>query len=279
MSPSRLVTFAARTVTVVLGISLGGCALIRSPEPQSASTPTVVSTSVAISTPVAAPIPEPEPSSRINFFQEGVNQAQSAVAIGQSAQSEDDWNLAANRWQQAVNYMKQVPDSDTNHATAQQKAKEYQQNLTLAQKRAQGEVAAANAANQERAANAPDENGRVARIPIVERRGGTPLVSVSLAAEGGSQRFNMLFDTGATVTLITEAMARAIGFKAAGQATVTVADGRQVALPIGYIDIEVGGLVKRNVLVAVGGDAGLLGQDVYGEYGLSVGGAVIDLYQ
>lgn len=278
MSPSRLVTFAVRTVTVILGISLGGCALLQPPELQSASTPTAASTPATAAAP-AAPTPDPEPSPRINFFQEGVNQAQSAVAIGQSAQSEDDWNLAANRWQQAVNYMKQVPDSDTNHGTAQQKAKEYQQNLTLAQKRAQGEVAAANVASQERAVNAPDENGRVARIQIVERRGGTPLVSVNLAAEGGSQRFNMLFDTGATVTLITDAMARAIGFQPAGQATVTVADGRQVTLPIGYIDIEVGGLVKRNVLVAVGGDAGLLGQDVYGEYGLSMGAAVIDLYQ
>jgi predicted aspartyl protease len=201
------------------------------------------------------------------------------VAIGQSAQSEDDWNLAASRWQQAVNYMQQVPDSDTNHATAQQKVKEYQQNLTFAQQRAQGEVAAANAASQASAVNAPDENGRVARIRIVERRGGTPVVSVSLAAAGGSQRFNMLFDTGATATLITPSMAQAIGFQEAGQAIVTVADGRQVTLPIGYIDIEVGGLVKRDVLVAVGGDVGLLGQDVYGEYGLSVGGAVIDLYQ
>ncbi|MGD1906929.1 MAG: TIGR02281 family clan AA aspartic protease [Leptolyngbyaceae cyanobacterium] len=267
-------TRSAYLISTVLGLSLSSCSLI-SPEPQTAAAPA--------STPVVAPepaaTPTPEPSSNINFFKEGVNRAQSAVAIGQSAQSEDDWNLAVSRWQQAVNYMQQVPASDENHATAQQKVKEYQQNLNLAQKRAEGEVAAANAASQESPTNAPDENGRVARIPIIDRRGGTPVVSVSLAAEGGSQRFNMLFDTGATLTLITEAMARAIGFQAAGQATVTVADGRQVALPIGYIDIEVGGLVKRNVLVAVGGDSGLLGQDVYGEYGLSVGAAVIDLYQ
>jgi predicted aspartyl protease len=198
------------------------------------------------------------------------------VAIGQSAQSEDDWNLAASRWQQAVNYMKQVPDSDSNHATAQQKAQEYQQSLTLAQQRAQGEVAAANTSQAPAAAA---ENGRVARIPIVERRGGTPIVSVSLAAAGGSQRFNMLFDTGATVTLITAAMARAIGVKEVDSVNVGVADGRQVTLPVGYVDIEVGGLVKRDVLVVIGGDAGLLGQDVYGEYGISAGSNVIDLYQ
>ncbi len=277
MSSSLLAAVTTRIVTIVLGVSFGGCALVRSPEPQSASTPTAASTPAVVSAP--APTPDPEPSPRTNFFKEGVNRAQSAVAIGQSAQSEDDWNLAASRWQQAMNYMEQVPDSDANHATAQQKAKEYKQNLALAQQRAEGEVAAANAASQERPANAPDENGRVARILIVERRGGTPVVSVGLAAGGGRQRFDMLFDTGATGTLITDAMARAIGFQPTGQATVIVADGRRVTLPIGYVDIEVGGLVKRDILVAVGGDVGLLGQDVYGEYGLSVGSRVIDLYQ
>jgi predicted aspartyl protease len=276
MSSIPPLTSISRVAAIILGISLGGCALGRSPEPPLASTPVAASTPIAASAPTAAAEPAP---ATINFFQEGINRAQSAVAIGQSAQSEDDWNLAASRWQQAVNYMQQVPDSDANHGTAQQKAQEYQQNLTFAQQRAKGEVAAANAASQASAVNAPDENGRVARIRIVERRGGTPVVSVSLAAAGGSQRFNMLFDTGATATLITASMAQAIGFQEAGQATVTVADGRQVILPIGYIDIEVGGLVKRDVLVAVGGDVGLLGQDVYGEYGLSVGGAVIDLYQ
>lgn len=210
-----------------------------------------------------------------NYFQEGVNLAQSAVSIGQSAQSPQDWELAANRWQQAISYMQQVPQADQQYSTAQQKVEEYQQNLAQAQQRASGTVAAV----QARAAEADAPPGRVARIGIVDRRGGTPVVPVKLTAAGGTQQFPMLFDTGATGTLITPAMADQIGVTYVEEVIVTVADGRQVRMPVGFVDIEVGGLVKRNVPVVVGGDVGLLGQDVYGEFGISAGTNVIDLYR
>ncbi len=245
--------------------------------------------------PVAAPAPAPVPTASApaptasatavpaapaqrsqNFFREGVNRAQSAVAIGQSAQSADDWNLAASRWQQASQLMQQVPSSDPNYATAQQKVKEYQQNGAAAQQRAKG----GGAPSSGQPAETAQVDGLVAQIPIIERRGGTPVVPVTLTGNSGSQQFPMLFDTGATGTLITAAMANAIGVVIVDQVIVTVADGRQVELPIGYVDtLQVGGLVLKDVLVAIGGDVGLLGQDVYGEYGLSAGANEINLYQ
>lgn len=211
---------------------------------------------------------------KTNYFSEGVTRAQSAVAIGQSAQSTDDWDLAASRWQQAIAYMQQVPASDPNHATAQQKIQEYQKNLTLVQRRAAGEVPQTNTA----AADRPP--GLVASIPVVDQMGGTPVVPVKLTGNRSSQQFTMLFDTGASGTLITQTMANAIGVVVVDTAIVTVADGRQVEIPIGYVDtLEVGGLVVRDLVVGIGGDVALLGQDVYGQYGLSIGGNKIDLYQ
>ncbi|NEQ48027.1 MAG: hypothetical protein F6K00_32645 [Leptolyngbya sp. SIOISBB] len=204
-----------------------------------------------------------------------MTRAESAVTIGQSAQSSDDWQLAAGRWQQALQYMQQVPTDDPNHATAQQKVQEYGQNLAMAEKRAAGEVAS------QALPTAPDRPaGLVASIPIVDSLGGIPVVPVTLEGDRSTQQFTMLFDTGASGTLITPAMADAVGVIITGSAMVTVADGRQVEIPIGYVNsLKVGDLVVQNLWVGIGGDVALLGQDVYGEYGISIGSNQINLYE
>ncbi|MDB9526184.1 retropepsin-like aspartic protease [Oscillatoria sp. CS-180] len=242
-------------------------------EPESTESATAPVTNVSAS---ENPAPEPAAVPQSNFFNEGVTRAQSAVAIGQSAQSTDDWNLAASRWQQAAVYMQQVPAADPNYATAQQKIQEYQQNQVLAERRAAGKgPATTQVAEAERPA------GLIASIPIVNRLpGGSPVVPVTLTGNQSSRQFTMMFDTGASATLITQAMANEIGVVSLGTATFVVADGRQVQVPIGYVDtLEVGDLVVTDLVVGIGGDVGLLGQDVYGEYGLSIGASRIDLYQ
>jgi predicted aspartyl protease len=241
-----------------------------SPSLDPASTPT--SLPVAVTTPApepAAPAPAPD------YFREAVNRATSAVAIGQSAHSTSDWQLAASRWQQAIDLMKQVPPTSANHGQAQAKAMEYQQNLIAAQQRATGQPVVAAAVPPPIA-----PNGLVAQIPIQERRGGTPVVSVTLQGQQGRQSFPMLFDTGATGTLITAAMAQEIGVVVVSETRVKIADGSIVTLPVGYVDVlEVGGLRKQSMLVAIGGSVGLLGQDVYGEFGIAMGSQVINLHK
>ena len=231
-------------------------------------------TSANTTPPAAEPAPPAAPQR--DFYSEGVNRAQSAITIGQSAQSPDDWKLVESRWNQAVSLMQSVPDSDPNHATAQAKVSEYQQNASQAAKKATEDISASSTA----VADTGSASGLVAQIPIVQRAGGIPIVPVTLTGNGGTQQFTMLFDTGASGTLITPAMARSIGVVVVGEATVTVADGRNVQIPIGYVDtLEVGGLVVRDLVVGIGGDVALLGQDVYGQYGISVGGSNINLYQ
>lgn len=235
------------------------------------------------STPVATPENRPSSTSgatpaaapQIDYFKEATNRATSAVVLGQSAQSPQDWQLAVGRWQQAVELMRQVPASAPNYAQAQAKVQEYQQNLAAAQRRANGQTTA-----PAQAAPVEAPSGLVAQIPIQERRGGTPVVSVTFQGQQGRHSFPMLFDTGATGTLITPEMAETIGVVIVGSTPVKIADGSIVDLPIGYVDaIEVGGLRKTSMVVAVGGSVGLLGQDVYGEFGIAMGSHVINLHK
>ncbi|WP_228052615.1 TIGR02281 family clan AA aspartic protease [Nodosilinea sp. LEGE 07298] len=226
---------------------------------------------------VAEPAPVP-PSATPDSFREAVNRATSAVAIGQSAQSKADWQLAASRWQQAIALMDQVPSSSPNRAQAQTKAQEYKQHLAAAQNRATGSIAPAAALTPAPKAALPA--GLVAQIPIQRRQGGTPIVDVTLRGSSGTQTFPMLFDTGATGTLITVEMAQAVGATIVGTTQARIADGSVVSLPIAYVDaVELGGLRREQVIVAIGGSYGLLGQDIYGEYGIAIGSHQINLHQ
>ncbi|HSM83156.1 MAG TPA: retropepsin-like aspartic protease [Nodosilinea sp.] len=219
----------------------------------------------------APPTPAPD------TFREAVNRATSAVAIGQSAQSTADWQLAASRWQQAIGLMEQVPATSPNRAQAQTKAQEYKQHLAAAQRRATGDIVPAAAPAP---APAAVPAGLAAQIPIQRRQGGTPVVGVTLRGASGVQTFPMLFDTGATGTLITAEMAQAVGVAVVGETQARIADGSVVKLPIGYVDaVELGGLRREQVKVAIGGSYGLLGQDIYGQYGIAIGSHMIHLHQ
>jgi aspartyl protease family protein len=84
----------------------------------------------------------------------------------------------------------------------------------------------------------------------------------------------MLFDTGATGTLITLPMAQALRLKASGLKVVTVADGARVVIPFASVkSMESDGRLKRNILVGVAPPAmpiGLLGQDFFEGYDISI---------
>jgi predicted aspartyl protease len=270
---------------ISLALVLSSCEALSNGGVEKPSEPSVVATAPAAEVDVTEPVnpaaeapPEAaasdQPSPQRNYFREGVNRASSAVAIGQSAQSKDDWNLAVNRWQQAVALLEQVPADSDNYRQAQTKIREYRTHLASAQQRAEGQPPAVSQA-------APElPHGLVAQIPIAERRGGTPVVAVTMKGQKGTSTFPMLFDTGATGTLITQEMADALGVVVVDQTQARIADGSVVTLPIGYMtSIEVGGLRKEGILVAIGGSVGLLGQDFYGEYGIAVGSQVINLHQ
>ena len=276
------------TLGVVLGISscsslFGSMAkqttdaaapLASNPDAPSAEpAPEETDTSAAAS-PSTDPVSEATQKEDRDYFRAGVNRASSAVAIGQTAQSPDDWNLAVNRWRQAVDLLEQVPTDSPDHRRAQAKIQEYRNHLAAAQRRLDDKPAPPQQANPSR----PDD--LVAQIPIQERRGGTPVVSVTMKGQNSTVTFPMLFDTGATGTLITQEMANALGVVVVDQTQAKIADGSVVTLPSGYLtSMEAGGLRKEGLLVAIGGSVGLLGQDFYGEYGIAMGAQVINLHE
>lgn len=275
--------------SLVVGFS-AGC---RSVPPE--ATVTVPSPAPVVASSPAAATPAATPA--VNFYQRGLDRGASAATLTQIAQSRDDWRLVATRWQQAIDQLRAVPTSSPDHSKAQQKIREYQSNLAVAQTRATRpnvpvtptrlEEALRNSNNSPQAsraaapapvaapasisAAAPIEATTAFRVPIVQRSGGTPIINVTF---NGSQPFPMILDTGASGTVITPAMAQQLRVRPVGQAQVNTASAANVTFPLGYVQsMQVGDAVAENVLVAIAGPEltyGLLGQNFFRRFDLTI---------
>ncbi|HEY9614962.1 retropepsin-like aspartic protease [Allocoleopsis sp.] len=214
------------------------------------------------------PVKQPQPSSGSDSYQQAIDIATGAVTISQSAQGRADWSLVANHWQKSINLLKAVPASNRYYKTAQKKVTEYK-----------GYLADANL----KATPAPSKpctgetNPGFFSIPIKGRLDGTPIVEVTF---NDHQKFDMLFDTGASKTLITEMMAASLRLPVAGIGTMQVADGSVVIMPIALVQSqEIDGRFRMDVPVAVAPEAaefGLLGQDFYKGYDVAIKEDVIE---
>ena len=115
------------------------------------------------------------------------------------------------------------------------------------------------------------------RAPIKRRIGGTPIIDVTF---NGKQRFEMIVDTGASGTVITQQMARLLGVTTVGKAKANTASAQSVEFPIGYVDsIEAGGVKIKKVAVAIAGSGlqnGLLGHDFFGNYDITIKSDVVE---
>ncbi|HEY9711182.1 MAG TPA: retropepsin-like aspartic protease [Oculatellaceae cyanobacterium] len=108
---------------------------------------------------------------------------------------------------------------------------------------------------------------RMFRVPIQGRSGGIPIVAVTL---NGERTFPMLVDTGASITTITPAMARAVGVRPQGKVKVTLAGGQTMDMPRGRISsINVGDAQLNDFAVLIG-EVPLLGQNFFSEYNVTV---------
>ena len=124
----------------------------------------------------------------------------------------------------------------------------------------------------------PSGNQKVFQAKIKRRAGGTPVIDVVF---NGNKTFEMIVDTGASGTLITQRMATALGVKTVGIARAGIADGSVVEFPIGRVQsIGVGGALIRNVEVAIARqmEIGLLGHDFFGNYDVKIKKDVVEFY-
>jgi aspartyl protease family protein len=118
-------------------------------------------------------------------------------------------------------------------------------------------------------------------VAIKRRSGGVPVIDVMFNQR---RNFEMLVDSGASITVITRPMAAALGISTAqvlGYATFNTANG-PTQMPIVYLDaVTVGGLTTMRVPVAIAGpdmEIGLLGQDFLQRYDVSLRGSRIEFH-
>ncbi len=204
---------------------------------------------------------KPQVSNTANSYQKATDFATGAITISKSAVSRDDWRLVANRWQEAVKLLKTVPASSRQYKTAQKKLTQYQDYLADAKLRA---------APLPKKSCSRDTNPQFFSIPIKGRVGGTPIVEVAF----NDRTFDMLFDTGASHTLVTRSIAATLRLPVVGESRMTIANGSTVTLPIALIKSQgVDGRVRVQVPVAVAPPAmpiGLLGQDFSKGYDVAI---------
>jgi predicted aspartyl protease len=120
----------------------------------------------------------------------------------------------------------------------------------------------------------------VFKAPIKRRAGRTPVIDVTF---NGGQTFEMIVDTGASGTVITQAMANRLGVVSEGKVLADTASKQGVQFLTGTVrSIAVAGVVARDVKVAIAGpelQLGLLGQDFYGKYDVWIKQDVVEFHQ
>lgn len=77
--------------------------------------------------------------SQTDTFRWAVNRAMSAAEITQIAQTKDEWLTVVDWWKESIQLMQSVTYTSEDRKVAQEKAKEYQQNLAYAQRKSQTE--------------------------------------------------------------------------------------------------------------------------------------------
>jgi predicted aspartyl protease len=251
-------------------------------------------------------------------FELGLDKATGGLSISQSAQSSADWKLVASQYLDAIALMKQVEQESPDFAIAQRKITEYRLQAKYAQEKAavnrvlttsepepQKIVVAVPEASplpkfiqplpqpvrvQVKKRDNPvsslpqplnqakeKESTEVFSVPIKRRIGGTPIIEVTF---NGSQKFEMIVDTGASGTVITQQMASSLGVESVGKAKANTASSKAVEFAIGYVDtMEAGGVSVNKVPVAIAGsdlETGLLGHDFFGNYDLTIKRDVVE---
>ena len=115
----------------------------------------------------------------------------------------------------------------------------------------------------------------VFQVKIKRRKANIPVIEVTF---NGKQKFEMMVDSGASGTVITPAMAKALGVVLQGTVEALTPNG-VATFPIGRVtSMEAGGLAINNLVVAISPslEIGLLGQDFFGNKDITIKRDVIE---
>ena len=118
-------------------------------------------------------------------------------------------------------------------------------------------------------------NPKVFQAKIKRRDGGTPVIDVTF---NGKQKFEMLLDTGASRTMITQEMADALGVVSVSTEKAIVASGDVIDSPVGRVaSIKVGNATVNDATVFIGATP-LLGQNFFGKYDVIIRRDVVEFH-
>lgn len=213
------------------------------------------------------------------YYDQALDTAAGAKTITEYAVNRDDWKLVASRWEAAISLLKAITPDNPEYAIAKSKQSEFQGYLAQAKQKASPAPAKTCFS---------DSNPDFFFLPIKGRLGTIPVVEVSF---NDKDKFLMLFDTGASRTLITQKIASTLGVAPQGLALVGLADGSTKLLSTTKVkSIEADGRVKRDLEVALApskngeqkeaksnlSSLGLLGQDFVSGYDVTIKSNVIE---
>ena len=221
------------------------------------------SQAIAPTSPVTKPVPPAIQMMSSPSYQQALDKAESAASISASAQSPEDWKLVAAQWKDAIALMKQVSPKDTNRKSAVQEIARMESGL----ERSQQNIDRFKSNSRDIATGPVAEPRRgIYRAAIKYYSSGIPVVDVTF---NGRERFEMMVDTGASATMITESMAQRLRIKTVGSVEAMTPSGR-TQFNVGYIDsMVVGGGSLQSFPVAIGPVA-LLGHDFFGDCNISI---------
>ncbi|MEM9163080.1 MAG: tetratricopeptide repeat protein, partial [Cyanobacteria bacterium P01_F01_bin.4] len=123
-----------------------------------------------------------------------------------------------------------------------------------------------------------DEATRIIRVPIKYLVGNTPIIEMIF---NGSCAFDMVLDTGASITQITQTMANLLNVIPTGTKRFRVADGWLVENPVGFVRsaaIDRAQVDNLEVAICSTSSEGLLGQNFLWRYDVRILRTEVELY-
>ena len=209
------------------------------------------------------------------LYQTAIATAQTATQLGQEAKSVEDWQAVVIQWQTAVNLMQKIPENDVNRTAALK-------NLVILEEgvaRSKAKLKELQIQSSEQPSLNPTEvmvpvkpssnpiaTGSKYQATIKSYRNNIPIIDVMF---NGAVSFEMMLDTGASNTMITESMSKILHVKPVRSVPAKTPSG-EVEFQVGYVEsIGIGDNLIQGLPVAIGTEA-LLGHDFFGDCNINI---------
>ncbi len=275
------------TITAIMLLSACGTTT-SAPTPEVSAAPVPV-TSVSPS-PAASPVDTAAMNASIanDRYQDALNAAAAARAVSETALAKEDWSLVADRWQESIGKLKEVPKNSINYSLAMKILPQFQQNLSHARQKAANfkapkadqPISDLKKSDSTKKTSKADQSEPVVitkieqstsfSLPIVAKNNNVPIVEVVI---NGSDRIQMMLDTGASKTLLTKGVAERLKLVSSGKTKAKTANGTAEFDTVKLDSVEFGQGKVTDLSVAVGDNSlnyGLLGHDVYKGYDITL---------